>query len=70
MVRDLVFDSKKGHDIKISWCFFADLVNDGIYLLKLWAVTRCSFVVNYNNTLWARCFEGEGNVRNPHLGIE
>uniref|UniRef100_A0A7N2N1F2 Uncharacterized protein n=1 Tax=Quercus lobata TaxID=97700 RepID=A0A7N2N1F2_QUELO len=23
--------------------------------------------VNYNNTLWAKCFEGEGNVRNPHL---
>ena len=87
MVRDLVFDRKKGQDIKISWCSFADLVNDGIYLLKLWAVTRCLEIVGvfnvqdaleywvssrfslmkvsfHHNTLWARCFQGEGNVRN------
>ena len=87
MVRDLVFDRKKGQDIKISWCSFADLVNDGIYLLKLWAVTRCLEIVGvfnvqdaleywvssrfflmkvsfHHNTLWARCFQGEENVRN------
>ena len=87
MVKDLIFDSKKGQDINISWCSFADLVNDGIYLLKLWVVTRCLELVGvfnvqdaleywvsgwfylmkvslHNNTLWARCFQGEGNVRN------
>ena len=49
MVKDLIFDSKKGHDIKISWCSFADLVNDAIYLLKLWVVTRCFEVVGVFN---------------------
>ena len=87
MARDLVFDQKKGHGIKISWCSFADLVNDRNYLLKLWSVTRCLEVVGvfnvqdaleywvsgrfslmkvsfHNNTLWARCFQGEENVKN------
>ena len=87
MVRDLEFDRKKCYDIKISWRSFVDLVNDGIYLLKLWVVTWCLEVVGVfnvqdaleywvsgrfylmkvsfqNNTLWARCFQGEGNVRN------
>ena len=25
---------------------------------------------NHNNTLWTRCFEGEGNVRNPYRYID
>ena len=49
MVRDLVFDRKKGHDIKISWCSFANLVNDEIYMLKLWIVIRCLEVVGVFN---------------------
>ncbi|KAF3974503.1 hypothetical protein CMV_002181 [Castanea mollissima] len=49
MVCDLEFYRKKGHDIKISWCLFVDLVNDGIYLLKLWAVTWCLEVVGVFN---------------------
>ena len=87
MVKDLIFDSKKGHDIKISWCSFANLVNDEIYMLKLWIVIRCLEVVGvfnvqdaleywvsgrfplmkvsfHNTILWARCFQGEGNVKN------
>ena len=49
MVRDLVFDRKKGHDIKISWCSFANLVNDEMYMLKLWIVIRCLEVVGVFN---------------------
>ena len=49
MVRDLVFDRKKGHDIKISWCSFDNLVNDEIYMLKLWIVIRCLEVVGVFN---------------------
>ena len=49
MVRDLIFDRKKGHDIKLSWCSFVDLVNDGIYLLQLWTMTRCLEVVGVFN---------------------
>ena len=87
LVCDLEFDRKKGYDIKISWRSFVDLVNDGIYLLKLRAVTWCLEVVGvfnvqdaleywisgrfplmkvsfHNNTLWARCFQEERNVRN------
>ena len=45
----MVFDRKRGHDIKNSWCSFADLVNDEIYLLKLWIVTRCLEVVEVFN---------------------
>ena len=48
-IKDLIFDSKKGHDINISWCSFADLVNDEIYLLKLWVVTRCFEIVGVFN---------------------
>ena len=85
--RGLVFDRKAGQVKKISWCSFADLVNDGTYLHKLWVVTKCLEVVGvfnvqgalkywvsgqfplkkvsfHNNTLWARCFQWEGNVRN------
>ena len=87
MVCDLEFDKKKVYNIKISWCSFANLVNVGIYLLKLWAVTWCLEVVGvfnvqdaleywvsgrfplmkvsfHNTILWARCFQGEGNVKN------
>ena len=49
MIRDLIFDRKKGHSIKISWCSFANLFNDEIYLLKLWIVTRCLEVVGVFN---------------------
>ena len=49
MVRDLIFDRKKGYNIKLSWCFFADLVNDGIYLLKFWTMIRCLEVVGVFN---------------------
>ena len=35
MTRDMVFDRKKGHNTKIFWCSFTDLVNDGFHLLKL-----------------------------------
>ena len=49
MARDLVFDQKKGHGIKISWCSFADLVNDSNYLLMLWSVTRCLEVIGVFN---------------------
>ena len=49
MVRDLVFDRKKSHDIKISWCSFANLVNDEMYMLKLWIVIRCLEVVGVFN---------------------
>ena len=55
MVRGLVFDRKKGHVVKISWCSFADPVKDGIYSLKLWAVTKCLEVVGVFK--YSRCFE-------------